>query len=480
MLFVSIPFLIFFIVVFIVFYAVNVKYRKAVLLISSIFYIYTFSVSFIFYVAAFTLINFYIGKKLNVQSGKKRKYLYYSGQIFNIGGLAFFKYINFIIENVNYPLRFMFGNGQEIPYLSIIAPIGISYYTFQGISYLYLIYKAKDKPETDIVHFSVYMVFFPKLLAGPIERHRQFLPQLKADLQFDYGRIVSGGRLAMWGMFKKIVVGDLFAIILTKVYGGIDKYEGIPLLIAFFIQPVQIYFDFSGYTDMALGMGRMFGIKLTDNFNRPFMARSVSEFWRRWHISLSSWFNDFVYNRLIIKHRKWGNNAVIYAIFVSFLLIGLWHGAKWTFVFLGLLQVVALIYEFKTRKRRAAIAKGLNAGFVKWFSRLSVYLFFCFTLIFFFAQDMTDVAYFLKNMFSVRNLSNTHFGFNVIRWEFFTAIIFAFLLMLWDVYKEDWNSDKIEKVLNNNTMVRWTIYLTWLLFIIYFSKNQTHFVYMQF
>ena len=480
MLFVSIQFLIFFIVVFIVFYAVKAKYRTMVLLASSIFYIYTFSFSFIVYVAAFTLINFYIGKKLNAQTGNKRKYLYYFGQIFNIGGLAFFKYINFIIENINYPLRYLFRSGQEIPYLNIIAPIGISYYTFQGISYLYLIYKAKDKPETDLVDFGVYMAFFPKLLAGPIERHRQFLPQLKIDFKFDYKRIVSGGRLAMWGMFKKIVVGDLFAIVLTKVYGGIDKYEGIPLLIAFFIQPVQIYFDFSGYTDMALGMARMFGIKLTDNFNRPFMARSVGEFWRRWHISLSSWFNDFVYNRLIIKHRKWGNNAVIYAITVSFLLIGLWHGAKWTFVFLGLMQVFALIYEFKTKKRRSAIAKNLNSVFVKWFSRISVYLFFCFTLIFFFAQDMNDVAYFLKNMFTIKNLGNTHFGFNVIRWEFFTAIIFAFLLMFWDVYKEDTGSNRIEQMLINNKVLRWSVYIIWSLFIVYFSKNQTFFVYMQF
>jgi len=478
MAFVSLQFLIFFVIVFILFYSVRGKYRVAVLFLASLFFIASFSPAFLVYALVFTTLNFIIGKSLSVLSGDKRRYIYYVGQLFNIGGLVFYKYINFLLENVNYSLNFF--TDAQIPYLNILIPVGISYYTFQGISYLYLIFKAKDKPESNFWFFGLYMIFFPKLLAGPIERHRIFLLQLSKSLSFDYDRVVSGGRLVMWGMFKKVVVADTFAIILTKVYGNIDSFEGMPLLIVFFIQPAQIYFDFSGYTDMALGLGKIFGLNLTDNFNRPFMSRSVGEFWRRWHISLSLWFNDFVYNRLMLKHRKWGNNAVIYAIFVSFILIGLWHGAKWTFIFLGLMQVVALIYEFKTKRWRNSLKQRVNPVLLKWVSRIFVYLFFGFTLIFFFAHKLSDVWYFIQNMFTISDIYNTHYGFNIIRGEFFVAILFAMFIMTWDYIQEDLDSRKMLDLLSSNIVLRWGIYIVWLFLVVYFSKNEAHFVYMQF
>ncbi|NPA36288.1 MAG: MBOAT family protein, partial [Chlorobi bacterium] len=434
--FISLPFLVFLITVFTLFFGVKKKYRIKLLFIASLFYVGTFSTSFVIYVLVFTFINYSVGKKVYLSTGRIKKRIYFLGQILNIGSLLYFKYISFIIENINYPLSLLSG-GIKLPIPDVLIPIGISYYTFQGISYLYLIYKAGDKPEDSFIDLGLYMIFFPKILAGPIERHRNFLPQLKVNPEFDYERIVSGTRLVMWGMFKKVVVADQFALIINKFYGDVDGFTGNATILVFLIQPLQVYFDFSGYTDMAIGIARIFGINLSENFNRPFMSSTVGEFWRRWHISLSSWFNDFVYNRLIIKHRKWGNKAVIYAIFISFTLIGLWHGAQWTFGVLGILQVIALIYEFMTRKWRKKMSGKINPFLLRWGSRLIVYMFFGLSLVFFFSHNMKDALTFFHNLDNVRDVTNFHFGFNIIRWEFFIALTFAFLFILKEGHEED-------------------------------------------
>jgi len=479
MTFISLEFLIFFIVLFVVFYSIKQKFRIGTLFVASLIFLSTYSLAFAFYTLLFALYNFYIGRGIYYFTGDRRKLTYYLGQILNIGGLVFFKYINFIIENVNYTLGFI-SQGNKLGYLDVLIPVGISYYTFQGISYLYLIYKAKDKPESNFIHLSLFMMFFPKLLAGPIERHRRFLPQLKQKIEFDYDRIVEGGRLVMWGVFKKVVVADQFSIILNKFYLDMEYFSGVSFILVFMMQPVQIYFDFSGYTDMAIGLGKIFGINLSENFNRPFMARSVGEFWRRWHMSLSLWFNDFIYNRLIIKHRKWGTRAVYYAILVSFTLIGLWHGAKWTYVFLGWMQVAALIYEFRTHKYRKKISYIFNPVLLKWLSRIIVYLFFGFSLTFFFADNISDVWYFYRHLFVIRNFSNFHLGFNIIRGEFYLAVFFSIIIMFWDVIREDWNSEVVINIFNNNIFIRWILYFLWLLFVVYLSKNETIFIYMGF
>ena len=477
MLFTSLEFLVFFLVVFITFFSVPLRFRLLVLLGASLCFIGVASPVFLIYSVLFVLANYSIGRAIGNKSLKYRQQIYYLGQVFNIGGLVFYKYINFIVENINTGLNLF--TPVEIPYLTIIIPLGISYYTFQGISYLYLIFKANDKPETDLASLALYMLFFPKIMAGPIERHRIFLPQLRKNLVFDYDRVVEGGRLVLWGMFKKVVVGDTFAIILNKVYGNVEAFPGQALILTFLIQPVQIYCDFSGYTDMAIGFAKIFGINLSPNFNRPFFARSVSEFWRRWHISLSSWCNEFIYNRLLIKHRKWGNWAVVYAIFGCFMIIGVWHGANWTFVMLGIIQVFALTYEFFTRKWRSQLFQRIPVSVGKWISITVVYLFVCLFLIFFFAKDLSDAFYFLSAMPDVKNITNFTMGFNLNRMEFYIACFAAVLVFIYEFFAEI-KQDLFITILVKNSVVRWCLYIIWVFMVVYFSKNQSNFVYMMF
>ena len=477
MLFISLEFLIFFTIVFIVFFSVPLKFRLLVLLLASFYFIGVASPVFLFYSGLFVVSNFFVGKLIANKDFKYRKQIYFLGQTINIGGLVFYKYINFLFENINFGLNLF--SKVEIPYLTFIIPLGISYYTFQGISYQYLIYKANDKPEPNILNMALYMLFFTKIMAGPIERHRTFLPQLRKNLEFDYNRVIEGSQLVLWGLFKKVVIGDTFAIMVTKMHGNIDVVYGPVVVFAFLLQPIQLYCDFSGYTDMAIGFSRIFGLNLSPNFNQPFLARTVGEFWRRWHISLSSWCNDFIYNRLLLKHRKWGDWAAIYAIFVSFMIIGIWHGAKWTYVMVGVLQVLALSYEFLTRRWRGLLVKKYPEQIVIWGSRILLYLFVCLFLTFFFSDTIGEAFTFLKNMVVFDYKAVSFGGFFDVREELIVAGIAALFVLINDYYKERGKGVAI-LFANCPTFIRWSTYLLALILIAYFSNNESVFVYKAF
>ena len=311
---------------------------------------------------------------------------------------SFFKYINFFFENINYLTGFI-STSLALPYLDLIIPVGISYYTFQALGYLIRINRRAEKAEYNFVYFANYMIFFPKFLAGPVERSNLFLPQARAGVVFNADQVSDGLRLFLWGMFKKVVIGDNLGAPVNLLYNNIENYSGVMLMLVFVLQALHLYADFSGYTDMALGIAKTFGLKLTPNFNRPFFARNVGEFWRRWHISLSSWCNDFIFSPFIVKYRKAGNRAAIAGIFISFFVIGIWHGANWTFVVVGLLQGVAISYEFITKRKRLEIASKMNPLLVLYGSRLITFLFFCLTLVFFNAHHISDSWYFLTHMF---------------------------------------------------------------------------------
>jgi len=436
-----------------------------------------FSFSFLVYAGLFVLVNYwtalYIGKSLTL---KKRKLVYLLGQSFNIGGLIIFKYLNFIVGNL-----LLFTGFEESDYgmlENIVLPLGISYYTFQGISYLYLVFKAGDEPEESLLNLALYMLYFPKIMAGPIERHRKFFPQLKLEnFKFDHKRVVEGGQLVMLGMFKKLVIGDTLGIAVNNVYSDIDSFHGIPLMITFVIQPIRMYFDFSGYTDIALGLSKIFGIHLTDNFRRPFFAQTVGDFWRRWHITLSSWCNDFIYNRLLLKHRKWGEKAAVYAVFSSFFVIGIWHGANWTFVVLGLLQGMALTYEFYTKKRRITWRKVIPDFLYKWGSRALVYIFFSISLVFFFANNIDDAFSFFRLLPQNIDAKFTFYGLNG---EAFTALLMAILFFVLEWLSEDKKLNPVNWFYEMNRGYRWGIYILWFFLVGYFSKNQSVFVYANF
>ncbi len=448
-----------------------------VLFISSLLFIASFSVPFLGYALLFVIINYLIGKKVYGTSGKERKYIYYAGQIFNIGGLAFYKYIKFIIDNVNLILNNIVPD-VSLSYLDVIIPIGISYYTFQGISYLYLIYKANDKPETNFIHFGVYILFFPKILAGPIERHRKFLPQINRSYKLNVGDLAAGSRMFLWGALKKVAIADVLFVIIDAGIRTPANLSGPKILFVFLLFPLFMYADFSGYTDMARGLGRLFGINLAINFNYPLFSKSISEFWRRWHISLSSWCNDFIFSRLIVKHRKWGNNAIIYGIFVTFLIVGLWHGATFNFVLLGVLQAFAIIVEFLTIKQRKKFIKGKNKILIHLSSSLYVYIFFAVSSSFFFLPDVSGVFKFLSGLFN--NWSNLSLrGFDIDKEE--TAVAFVFFTILFIVELVSFiKNKKIEELLPQKRLVRDILYVLGVVFLIYFSKYQNVFIYENF
>lgn len=278
-----------------------------------------------------------------------RKWILLVTLLFNVGILFVFKYYNFFNDSLRTALN-IFNISYNAPTLKLLLPVGISFYTFQVISYLADVYKGEQGAERHFGHFAVFVAFFPKLVAGPIERARNLLPQFYEKQEFDYQRASDGLKLIGWGLFKKMVIADRVAVYVNQVYNNPGDYTGAPVAMATVFYAIQVYCDFSGYTDIARGSALILGFRLMENFNRPYFSKSISEFWRRWHISLSSWLEDYIYTPILIKKRDWGLTAIIFSLLVTFITCGLWHGANWTFVIWGLLHGVMLSLEVVTRK----------------------------------------------------------------------------------------------------------------------------------
>ena len=479
MLFSSFYYFVFLGIVSLAYYAVNRNYRWIIIFFASLFFIGYISPSLIFFTLLFTIPNYFLGIFLEtIEKGVKRKFVFWFGISLNIGLLGFYKYINFFIENINIPLSLL-PDKPSIPFLSIIIPVGISYYTFQALGYLIRINRGAEKAERNYGIFATFLVFFPKFLAGPVERSGHFLPQLNAKKGFDNDMVSEGLRLILWGLFKKIVIADNIVISVNMVYNNVEDYSGLPLILTLFIQTIYIYCDFSGYTDMALGSAKVLGLNIADNFNRPFFARNVGEFWRRWHISLSSWCNDFIFTPFIVKYRKMGNRAIIYGIFITFFVIGIWHGANWTFVVLGLLQAVAIAYEFYTKRWRIQTANKFPPFIVDNFSRLLTFVFFSFSLIFFNAHSIQDAWYYISHLFQHYEIDEK--GLNLItdRTQFIVAATgFAFLMTI--EFLQESGKNMTAWFLSRSRVLRWIGYYIFIILIYYYNSDQTVFVYLKF
>ena len=324
------------------------------------------------------------------------------------------------------------------------------------------------------------IIYFPKFLSGPVERSNLFLPQLKKPINFHRSNIEIGSRLLLWGLFKKIVIADNLYGAVSHVYGDIHNFHGTSLFVVLIVQTIYIYCDFSGYTDMALGISKCFGLNLMDNFNRPFLARNVSEFWRRWHISLSSWCNDFIYNPFIVKYRRFGNRAVILAIFLTFFIVGIWHGANLTFVILGLLQGIAIVYEFRTKRYRLKIASRFSKSTVNTLSRIIVFLFMAFSMVFFFANSVSDAWYLISHLFSQVHFNNPDFNFIADKSRFLLAILFFVILFIFQIFNE--KGKNLQAVfLNQPIFLRWAGYIICMVLIFFmYSGIVNVFYYMRF
>ncbi len=342
MVFNSLIFIAFFIIVTTLYYLLPHKMRWALLLLaSSIFYMYFLPIYIL--ILGFTIcIDYYAGIFIARSEGKNRKRWLILSIIANVGVLAIFKYYNFFNDSLTSFLG-IFNYYNSIPFLQILLPVGLSFHTFQAMSYTIEVYRKNQEPEMHFGIYALYVMFYPQLVAGPIERPQNILHQFHEKKKFDYNHVAEGCKLILWGFIKKIVVADRLAIYTDAVYGNFQHHSGITMMIASFFFIFQIYCDFSGYSDIAIGSARVMGINLMTNFRRPFFAKSIQEVWQRWHISLMTWFRDYLYFPLGGSRK--GKLIQLRNMLIVFAVSGLWHGAGWTFVVWGLLNGTVLVVE---------------------------------------------------------------------------------------------------------------------------------------
>ncbi|MDE3213570.1 MAG: MBOAT family protein [Bacteroidota bacterium] len=463
-------------VTMVLYYLTTHKFRPYVLLVFSLIFIGSISIKLAIFSLLFTLANFFFGIVLaSYKDHPEKKIKWFWTFIgLDIATLSFFKYASGILNGLD-----SLVNKPLFPHLDIVIPLGISYYTFQALGYLIRISRGSEEAQRDFGSFSIYLLFFPKFLSGPVERSNHFFPQLKKEVKFTYQNFSEGVRLILWGLFKKILIANNLYPVIQTVYGNVHDYKGVSLILVFFIQAVYMYADFSGYTDIAMGSARLFGLDIIDNFKRPFLAKNVSDYWRRWHISLSSWCNDFIYNPLIVKYRQFGNTAVIMGILITFFVMGIWHGANWTYVTLGLLQAVAIIYEFHTKKYRLKYASRFSKPTVNTISRILVFLFASFSMIFFYARTIGDSWYFLTHLGSGIHLDGSGFGMLAHPSLFGMAVGLFLVIFVLEMYMEK-GKNLLAQFLQKPRWVHWITYAAVIVLIYFFRSQIGTFYYMRF
>ncbi len=353
MLFNSIDFAIFLPIVFILYWFVtdkNLKLQNALMVAASYLFYGWWDWRFLSLIFFSTIIDYTIGQKLStVENQFKRKTLFWISIFVNLGFLGFFKYYNFFLDNFINAFSF-FGTDINANSLNIILPVGISFYTFQTLSYTIDVYNRKLQPTKDFIAFSAFVSFFPQLVAGPIERATHLLPQFYTKRTLNYSMAVDGMRQILWGLFKKIVIADNCAEFANQIFNNSDNLNGSTLVLGAVFFTFQIYGDFSGYSDIAIGTSRLFGVDLMQNFNFPYFSRDIAEFWRRWHISLSTWFRDYLY--IPLGGSRGGNWMKVRNTFIIFIVSGFWHGANWTFIAWGTLHAIYFLPLLLTNNNR--------------------------------------------------------------------------------------------------------------------------------
>jgi alginate O-acetyltransferase complex protein AlgI len=492
MLFNSIEFLIFFPVVVTLYFLTPFNRRWIILLLASYYFYASWKPAYTIILMVSTLVDYFSSRAMGRFSDdekEKRKPFLYISLLTNLGILLLFKYYNFFNESVAGIAEAM-NMAYAMPAFELLLPMGISFYTFQTMSYSIDVYNGRIKPERHLGIFALFVTFFPQLVAGPIERAGNLLSQLHASHSFDYDRIVAGLRRMAWGFFKKIMIADNLALMVNEVYNNPTEYEGITFILATIFFAFQIYCDFSGYSDIAIGASQVMGFRLMENFRRPYFSKSISEFWGRWHISLSTWFRDYLYIPL-------GGNRVVkwrwyYNLFITFLVSGLWHGANWTFVVWGALHGFYLVFAIVTAKQRNVLANRLgltqNPTLYKWVQVFTVFVLVCFSWVFFRANSITDAFYILQHsftglgnigqVFAAVNLEHILFmeqGFKV-----FLASVLSIILME-TVHLIQRNGSVSQLIMQRSAFIRWGIYYLAIIAVLLFGQfGSQEFIYFQF
>jgi len=478
MLFNSLSFAVFLPIVFVLYWALQKRALQIqnILLLGASYYFYAcWDWRFLFLLMFSTLLDFYTGIRMkDAADEKNKKTWFWASIIINLGFLGVFKYYNFFAENLQLSLQSM---GWQVDFwtLQVILPVGISFYTFHGLSYVVDIYYNRIEPSRNFVNYAVFVSFFPLLVAGPIERATHLLPQIEKRRVFNYQQAVDGLRQILWGLFKKVVIADNCAFYANMIFNDSADQSGSTLLVGAFFFTIQIYGDFSGYSDIALGTARLFGIELLRNFNYPYFSRDIAEFWRRWHISLSSWFKDYLY--IPLGGSKGGKWMQVRNTFIIFVVSGFWHGANWTFIawgFLNALYFLPLLLTNNNRNNLSIVAEKSAFPSLKECLQMGVtFLLTMFAWIFFRSESITQALSICKEIFSTSLLTMPSQ-----RPLFMFLAIGLFIFIEWMGRRNRYALETL--LVQKHRVFRWAFYYALMISILLFAGKEQTFIYFQF
>ena len=481
MLFNSISFAIFLPIVFFLYWFItnkNLKLQNLLLLVASYYFYACWDWRFMFLLMFSTFLDYYTGLKIEESKNQNlRKFWLWLSVGINLGFLGFFKYYNFFAESFAEMLQ-NFGLQVNPWTLKVILPVGISFYTFHGLSYVLDIYFKRIKAERNFVEYAVFVSFFPLLVAGPIERATHLLPQIKVKREFSYEKAVDGMRQILWGLFKKMVIADNCAVFANQIFANSATASGSELVLGALFFTFQIYGDFSGYSDIALGTARLFGIDLLRNFAFPYFSRDIAEFWRRWHISLSSWFRDYLY--IPLGGSKGGNWMRIRNTFAIFLVSGFWHGANWTFIIWGFLNALFIMPSIilKTNRNNLEIVamNKLIPSFRDVFNILLTFSLTVFAWIFFRAESVHHAIEYISGIFNASLFTIP----DVKTAAYATLILIAFFMLIEWIGREHQFALQ-DFLVKKPRFIRWLFYGFIILLIgLFLQTHETPFIYFQF
>ncbi len=473
----SLEFFVFLPIVFVLYWSIpkkNLNAQNLLIVIASYVFYGWWDYRFLSLIIFSSFVDYSIGLLLKKEENQsKRKFLLWTSICINLGFLGFFKYYNFFIESFVDSFAF-FGHQIHVNTLNIVLPVGISFYTFQTLSYTVDVYYKKLEPTKNIISFFAFVSFFPQLVAGPIERATNLLPQFNKERTFSYPQAVDGLRQALWGLFKKVVIADNCAKYANLIFNNSDDYSGSTLLLGAFFFAFQIYGDFSGYSDIAIGISRLFGFNLKRNFAFPYFSRDIAEFWRRWHISLSTWFRDYLY--IPLGGSRGGTWMKIRNTFIIFIVSGFWHGANWTFIiwgFLNALYFLPLMLANKNRVNTNIVAQNNYFPNLRELAQMAVtFLITLIAWVFFRANTVGHALNYLHDMFS---------------WNLFSApaifpkhimyLLLGFILVEWLGRHGEYALERIDFI---KKPVRWSIYLILIVLMFRFAGEEQAFIYFQF
>lgn len=484
MIFNSIQFLFFFVIVTTSYFLLPHKFRWFMLLAASCYFYMAFVPVYILILGFTIVIDYFAGIWIENAEGARRKTFLVGSLVANIGVLAVFKYYNFINTNITYLLNHA-SVSNPFPYLSILLPIGLSFHTFQAMSYTIEVYRGHQKAERHFGIYALYVMYYPQLVAGPIERPQNMLRQFHEKKEFRYDDVTSGLRLMAWGLFKKIVIADRLAVVANQVFNNPESYNSFSLIIGVVFFSFQIFCDFSGYSDIAIGASRIMGIRLMKNFDMPYQSKSISEFWRRWHISLSTWFKDYLYislggNRVSIP--RWYFN-----LFFVFMISGLWHGANWTFIIWGTLHGIYLVFALISERFRKVVSDKiplLRSGIINVFA---TFILVAFAWIFFRANSVNSALYIIKHIFTgipdlFRNIAAHESIFQnlgLTRLQLLISLLLIIGLELVHRFQKKYSIN--QWIIRRPAAFRWSVYYMIILLIVFGSAyGSKQFIYFQF